>query len=228
MASSNDAGERRTVTDGALLDAWCGGDQRAGNALFERHFRGLYGFFRNKIADGIDDLVQQTFLACVRGRDGFRREASFRTYMFAVAKNVLYREWERRRRGDAIARLGEVSVHELGPGLSTAYARHREQRLLLDALRRLPLDFQVTLELYYFESMSAAEIGAVLGLPEGTVRGRIRAAKQRMSDGLREERNDLGKLRASDIEEAMTEVVSAIRRLEEAGEITLILPQDED
>jgi flagellar motor switch protein FliG len=51
---------------------------------------------------------------------------------------------------------------------------------------------------------------------------------QRMSDGLREERNDLGKLRASDIEEAMTEVVSAIRRLEEAGEITLILPQDED
>ncbi|WP_347138716.1 FliG C-terminal domain-containing protein [Paracoccus sp. SSK6] len=50
---------------------------------------------------------------------------------------------------------------------------------------------------------------------------------QRMSDGLREERNDLGKLRASDIEEAMTEVVSAIRRLQEAGEITLILPQDD-
>ena len=51
---------------------------------------------------------------------------------------------------------------------------------------------------------------------------------QRMADGLREERNDLGKLRASDIEEAMNEVVAAIRRLEEAGEITLILPQDED
>lgn len=51
---------------------------------------------------------------------------------------------------------------------------------------------------------------------------------QRMSDGLREERNDLGKLRASDIEEAMTEVVSAIRRLEEAGEITLVLPQDDE
>ncbi len=49
-----------------------------------------------------------------------------------------------------------------------------------------------------------------------------------MADGLREERNDLGKLRASDIEEAMNEVVAAIRRLEEAGEITLILPQDED
>lgn len=51
---------------------------------------------------------------------------------------------------------------------------------------------------------------------------------QRMSEGLREERNDLGKLRASDIEEAMTAVVSAIRRLQETGEITLILPQDDD
>lgn len=51
---------------------------------------------------------------------------------------------------------------------------------------------------------------------------------QRMSDGLREERNDLGPLRTADIEEAMTEVISAIRRLQEAGEITLILPQDDD
>jgi RNA polymerase sigma factor (sigma-70 family) len=182
VGSSDDQAGGRTdaaVADAALLDAWCGGDQRAGNALFERHFRGLYGFFRNKIADGIDDLVQQTFLACVRGRDGFRREASFRTYMFAVAKNVLYREWERRRRGDALVELGAVSVHELGPGVSTAYARHREQRLLLDALRRLPLDFQVTLELYYFEGCSGPEIAEILGIPEATVRSRInRGSKQ--------------------------------------------------
>lgn len=51
---------------------------------------------------------------------------------------------------------------------------------------------------------------------------------QRMSDGLREERNELGKLRTADVEEAMNEVVAAIRRLQEAGEITLILPQDEE
>lgn len=51
---------------------------------------------------------------------------------------------------------------------------------------------------------------------------------QRMADGLREAREELGRLRASEIEEAMTVVVSAIRRLDEANEIALILPHDED
>lgn len=51
---------------------------------------------------------------------------------------------------------------------------------------------------------------------------------QRMGDALREERNDLDRLRPSDIEEARNEVVAAIRRLQEAGEITLLLPQDDD
>ena len=51
---------------------------------------------------------------------------------------------------------------------------------------------------------------------------------QRMADNLREERDALGKLRNRDIEEAMTEVVSAIRRLIDAGELQLIVPQDGD
>lgn len=51
---------------------------------------------------------------------------------------------------------------------------------------------------------------------------------QRMADGLREEMAALGRLRVRDIEDAKTEVISAIRRLEEAGELTLIVPHDED
>ncbi|MGR3248099.1 MAG: flagellar motor switch protein FliG [Paracoccus sp. (in: a-proteobacteria)] len=51
---------------------------------------------------------------------------------------------------------------------------------------------------------------------------------QRMADGLREEREALGKLRPKDVDEAMTEVVSAIRRLEETAQLTLRLPQDDE
>lgn len=51
---------------------------------------------------------------------------------------------------------------------------------------------------------------------------------QRMADGLREEMEGLGKVRARDIEDAKTEVIATIRRLEEAGELTLILPTEED
>ncbi|WP_410216871.1 FliG C-terminal domain-containing protein [Paracoccus sp. (in: a-proteobacteria)] len=55
----------------------------------------------------------------------------------------------------------------------------------------------------------------------------LASLSQRMADGLREERDALGKPRAKDVEDAMTEVVSAIRRLEEAGQITLKLPSDD-
>ncbi|MFN3524569.1 MAG: FliG C-terminal domain-containing protein [Paracoccus sp. (in: a-proteobacteria)] len=51
---------------------------------------------------------------------------------------------------------------------------------------------------------------------------------QRMADGLREEMATLGKLRTKEIEDSMTEVVSAIRRLEAADEIKLAMPQDDE
>jgi DNA-directed RNA polymerase specialized sigma24 family protein len=53
------------------------------------------------------------------------------------------------------------------------------------ALRRIPLDSQVALELHYWESMTAAEIGEVLGMPLGTVKTRLRRAKQLLEVELR-------------------------------------------
>lgn len=50
---------------------------------------------------------------------------------------------------------------------------------------------------------------------------------QRMADALRDEREALGKLRPKEIEEAMSEVVATIRRLQEAGQITLRLPESD-
>jgi RNA polymerase sigma-70 factor (ECF subfamily) len=42
----------------------------------------------------------------------------------------------------------------------------------------------VTLELYYWEELSAADLGRVLGVPEGTVRTRIRRAKSLLEQAL--------------------------------------------
>ncbi|MCI0355339.1 MAG: 2-amino-4-hydroxy-6-hydroxymethyldihydropteridine diphosphokinase, partial [Acidobacteria bacterium] len=48
--------------------------------LFGRHFADIYRFFERKVAGEPDELVQETFLACVRRRDQFRRQSSFRTF----------------------------------------------------------------------------------------------------------------------------------------------------
>jgi RNA polymerase sigma factor (sigma-70 family) len=173
------------ATDIELLEAWRGGDRRAGEQLFERHYAAVARFFRNKLEFGVDDLIQRTFLACVEGRERIRGEASFRTYLFAVARNLLGKHYRGRQRdGDRID-LGVTSIHDLAPSPSVVVAEHEEQRLLLEALRRIPIDHQIVLELYYWERLTSAEIAGVLDVPHGTVRTRIRRAKQLLEEQLR-------------------------------------------
>lgn len=169
-----------------LLDDWRDGDQKAGNELFNRHFDSVCRFFANKAPNEVDDLIQRTFLACVEGRDRYRGDASFRGYLFGVARNVLRRYYRDKRYHDARFDPLVASVHDFGPGPSLLVADKREQELLLAALRRLPIDHQITLELYYWENMSGSELAQVLDIPEGTVRGRIRRAKQLLETSLNE------------------------------------------
>ena len=77
-----------------------------------------------------------------------------------------------------------TSVFDLGLSPTTLIAQRKEQLLVLQALRRVPLDHQVVLELYYWEAMTAKELAEVLEIPEGTVRGRIRRAKQLLEEQL--------------------------------------------
>ena len=69
------------------------------------------------------------------------------------------------------------SVADLGPGASSVVAQKAEERLLLEALRRLPLDYQIAIELHHFEGMTGPQIAEVLDAPEGTIRSRLRRAK---------------------------------------------------
>jgi RNA polymerase sigma-70 factor (ECF subfamily) len=165
-------------TDFELLDAWGAGDKIAGNRLFHRHFRSVFRFFNNKIDGGVEDLVQQTFLGCVEGRERFRRESTFKTYLLATARNVLYLEYRRRRRNDDRLDFATHSVADLAPSPSAIVAEVREQRLLLRALRSIPLDYQIALELQMWEGLTGPQMAVVLDLAEPGVRSRLHRAKQ--------------------------------------------------
>lgn len=171
-------------TDLELLDAWRSGDRTAGSELFDRHFDSLARFFVNKVDDGLDDLVQQTFLACVESAHRFRGDAKFRTFLLGIAHNVLCKHYRRRRtRGEAVD-FTVTSVADLGPSASLLLARQGEQRLLARALRHIPLDAQVVLELVFWEKLTAAEVGEVLDIPLGTAKTRIRRAKRLLTEAV--------------------------------------------
>lgn len=165
------------MDDLLLVEAWRAGDRRSGEALFRRYFQSVSRFFRNKFSAGIEDLVQQTFMALLEGRERLASGANFRSYLFGIAHNVMrahVRALTRQRAFDP----AESAIVDLDPGASTMIGERQEERLLLLALRRIPFEAQVVLELVYWEQLNAAEIAAILGIPHSTMRSRIQRARQ--------------------------------------------------
>jgi len=163
--------------DLALLDRWCAGDKAAGQALFERHFHSVFGFFETKCEAEADELTQATFLACLRARDQFRRESSFRTYLFTIARHELYRTLRSRQRHDAKLDFHVSSIAALISTPGTRIARGQEHRRLVDALRQLPVEQQTLLELHYWEELEIAELAAIFEAPAATIRTRLHRAR---------------------------------------------------
>jgi RNA polymerase sigma-70 factor (ECF subfamily) len=162
--------------DAELLEAWRGGDKRAGEQLFDRHADSVTCFFENKIGDGPEDLVQTTFLRMVESRERVRAGVAFRAFVLGIARNVLLRhlrDLARRPKFDP-----EVeSMADLAPGPITIVDCRQEQRLLLEGLRRLPLTDQMFLELFYWEKLKTHEIAEILEISPSTARGRLAAAR---------------------------------------------------
>lgn len=167
-------------SDGELLERWRSGDTVSGEALFERYYDMVERFFLNKVASGVQDLVQETFMRCVESRERIRDNDRFRMYMFGIAYNVLTAYVRERYRSDRAIDLSEVSLCDVAPGPSSLVARRREHRLLIEALRSIPVDDQVVLELHYWEQLTTSEMAEVIGLPIGTVRGRLQRARSRL------------------------------------------------
>jgi RNA polymerase sigma-70 factor (ECF subfamily) len=172
------------TSDGELFQAWRGGVNAAGNELFNRHFDSIYRFFRNKLDTDVEDLVQRTFIACVEGRNRFREESSFRTYLFAVAHNLLKEHLRRKRRSPEPLDLDAVSAVDLGASPLSIMAARSEEKILLQALRQIPIASQTVLELYFWEKMTGGEIGELLAIPEDTARSRLRKAKKLLEDAI--------------------------------------------
>jgi RNA polymerase sigma factor (sigma-70 family) len=168
-------------TDFELLETWRGGDENAGRELFARYFDSVYRFFRNKVDEAAEDLTQQTFMGLVQSRDRFRGDASFRTYLFMIARKRLYSHLRTNQRRSEPVEFHSTSVADLGlVSPSRAVAARQEQQLLLQALRRLPIEMQVALELFYWEELTVVEIAEVLETPVGTVKSRLQRARARL------------------------------------------------
>ena len=171
-------------SDQSLLAAWNDGDAKAGDRLVQRHFGCVFRFFSGRLASASDvtDLVQKTFLACLESRERWSSVQRFRPFLLGVARNqlLMFLRYHNVRRGEqAHGSLQEWAASQ-ADGMSMVAERRLEKRRLLVALRQLPLDLQLTLELHYWEGFTTREIGEVLEISTAAVKSRLVKARREL------------------------------------------------
>lgn len=170
-----------------LLTSWRAGDSAAGQALFARYFRRIYRFFETKFDGEADELVQATFLACLRAKDQFRGDSAFSTYLFTIARHELYRKLSERRRDLERIDFEATSIAELAQTPGSRMAAREDRAKLLHALRALPVDQQTLLELHYWEHVEIAELSQIFGSPAVTIRSRLHRARNALRERMMRE-----------------------------------------
>jgi len=137
------------------------GDERAFEALYERHHLALLGFCRHLLGsrEEGEDALQQTFLRAHRSLVQHGAPDDVRPWLFAIARN--------RCRTIAVARRAvAVPEDEREPateGLNPAVEQREDLQSLLADLHRLPEDQRAALVLSALDALSHKEIAAVIG-----------------------------------------------------------------
>jgi RNA polymerase sigma-70 factor (ECF subfamily) len=166
------------LTDEDLISLVGVGDAFAFTALHDRHSRAIYSLARRLTGDEqeAEDLAQDAFLKVWRSAGSYRAErGSVRTWMLSVVRNrgidQLRANAARRRMREKV----EASAPRYEPNEAFAQAWH-EARLGLvgEGLDALPQVQHQVLELAHFSDLTHKEIAERLGLPLGTVKGRMR------------------------------------------------------
>jgi RNA polymerase sigma factor (sigma-70 family) len=168
--------------DAALLERWRVGDTTAANELIARQFPRMKRFFGRKTNDRsvIEELVQRTFDRCIQRIETFEQRSSFDTYIYGIARYVLLEYYREQRRANLHTTVEATPVEQLDPEPFIAVETKRERKVLINALRRLPVDSQILVELYFVENLKGPEVREILGLTEGALRGRVRAVRREL------------------------------------------------
>ncbi len=157
------------------------GDQTAFGWLVHRHQRRAYAVARGIVLNHEDaeDAVQDAFLHAFRALDRFRPDQAFGAWLHRIVANAALDLTRRRKVRDA----DELPETVSSPFRDPAESADLRQRLR-EGLAALPARQRAVIVLHDVEGYKHAEIGEMLGIPEGTARSDLHYARARMRDAL--------------------------------------------
>jgi len=177
------------VTDADLVARARQGDSAAFGELVDRHRTAVFRAVRAALGSHAEaeDVAQDAFVLAFRRLDGFRGDASFKTWMLTIAwhqainrRRSLVRVWRRivEPRDDMDADEMVAAVATAGPNPEEAAVHADLERAVRREILALSPKLRDTLVLVQSEAYTYEEIGAMLRVPVGTIKWRVAEARR--------------------------------------------------
>lgn len=171
-------------SDANLVQQCLQGDNRGFDLLVRRYQRQVYSFCYRMLGDADEaaDAAQESFVKAYNALESFRLDAKFSTWLFRIANNACI-DLSRRRKSrrtvsiDEIAGESSVLASPNAPP-EEAVLRGEADKLVRDAVSRLPEKYRTALVMFHFSGMSIKEISEALKRPEGTVKSNLHIARE--------------------------------------------------
>jgi RNA polymerase sigma-70 factor, ECF subfamily len=191
--------------DEDLMVRYQQGEVRAFEILLGRHRKAVFNFILRYVGDKetAEDLLQETFMRVIKGADAYKRQAKFTTWLYTIARNLCVDQTRRRKHRkhaslDAPMAADEDSgtLLDVIPGDEMASDRKSVNKQLYQRLQgaigALSEEQREVFLMREFLDMPFKQIADVVGVPENTVKSRMRYALEKLRLDL-DEYKDLAK-----------------------------------
>ena len=159
------------------------GDAVAERQLYDAHVDRVYRLAYRLAGDDdlAQDFTQETFIRAFERIEGFRGEAAFGTWLYAIATSVVLNGLRKVKR----FRKREADLDDaVAIGASSTDADPDLKEKLANAVDDLPLKYRTVFVMHDVEGYTHEEIGAALGVPPGTSKAQLSRARARLRQAL--------------------------------------------
>jgi len=173
-------------SDEELARAYCEGDAASFEELVRRYMKPMFNFayrMTGSYSDA-DDVAQDIFVQVFKSLPSARLDLPFKPWLYVIGRNKCL-DLLKRKRPLAFSALDDA---DSGESIADSIADHEPlpdemlehadlQRILREAIARLPERYRTVVSLRYGGELTFAEIGEALSLPENTVKTHFQRAK---------------------------------------------------
>ncbi len=191
-----------TASDAELLDRFNQGDAAAFEVLVSRYQRPIYNFIFRSVRhkDHAQELLQDVFLRVVQRSKDFKGQSKFSTWLYTIARNLCIdhsRKMSFRRHKSLDAPMRGSKSGDMGPSLLDRTSgkelpadreaiASRVTEKVGEAVEALPEEQKEVFLMRQLQGLPFKEIAAIVGVPENTVKSRMRYALERLQEALAE------------------------------------------